>query len=378
MADRQKPHVMVFIGTRPEAVKMAPIITELRHQTDAVRCTVVSTGQHREMLQQALASFQLDADIDLAIMRPSQTLAGLTSAVIEASDRVLSEQRPDVVLVQGDTTTVVAASMAAYYQRIAVGHVEAGLRTGDRYNPFPEEMNRSLLAPLASYHFAPTTGAAENLRREGVPDHRIHVTGNTVVDALETLRAGLDESNISPHVREAADKASGRLILVTCHRRESFGRDLEIILSALRALAARFPERLFFFPVHLNPAVRQQVLPQLGGIPNIILADPIPYQDMLFCLSKAELVLTDSGGLQEETPSFHVPCLVLRRTTERPEGVSAGFAKLVPLEEDELFDTAADWIAHNKRDHLKGLSNPYGDGKAAARIVSILMQDLSA
>lgn len=357
---------------------MAPVIKELRYRPDAVRCTVVSTGQHREMLQQALASFQLDADIDLAIMRPSQTLAGLTSAVIEASDRVLSEQRPDVVLVQGDTTTVVAASMAAYYQRIAVGHVEAGLRTGDRYNPFPEEMNRSLLAPLASYHFAPTTGAAENLRREGVPDHRIHVTGNTVVDALETLRAGLDESHISPHVKEAADKAPGRLILVTCHRRESFGRDLEIILSALRALAARFPERLFFFPVHLNPAVRQQVLPQLGGIPNIILADPIPYQDMLFCLSKAELVLTDSGGLQEETPSFHVPCLVLRRTTERPEGVAAGFAKLVPLEEDELVDTAADWISHNRRDHLKGLSNPYGDGKAAARIVSILVRDLSA
>lgn len=376
MTKRDTPHVMIFVGTRPEAVKMAPVVRELRRLSGEFRCSLVSTGQHREMLQQALGSFGLEADIDLDIMQPSQTLAGLTAAAVEACDKVLAAHRPDVVLVQGDTTTVVAAAMAAYYQRIPVGHVEAGLRTGERYNPFPEEMNRSLLAPLATYHFAPTRRAADNLRREGVADSRIHVTGNTVVDALESLRAGIGEHNTSASVRETVLKAEGRLVLVTCHRRESFGHDLEVIIGALKALAAEFPDRLFFFPVHLNPLVRQQVLPHLRGIANIALSDPIPYQDMLYCLSKAELVLTDSGGLQEETPSFHVPCLVLRRTTERPEGVEAGFAALVPMEHDGLTRAVSRWLRENRRQVLQGLPNPYGDGNAAQRIVRILAGEL--
>lgn len=377
MVDLRKPHVMVFVGTRPEAVKMAPIVKALRRQPDKFRCSLVSTGQHREMLQQALQSFDLEADLDLAIMQPSQTLAGLTAVAVQACDQVLASQRPDVVLVQGDTTTVMAASLAAYYQRIPVGHVEAGLRTGQRYNPFPEEMNRSLMAPLATFHFAPTHEAAANLRREGVAEAHIHVTGNTVVDALETLQAGFREEIVSENVRDVVAKAGDRLVLVTCHRRESLGHDLDVIVRSLETLAGQFPDRLFFFPVHLNPRVRQQVLPRLGGISNIVLSDPVAYQDILYCLSKAELVLTDSGGLQEEAPSFHVPCLVLRQTTERPEGIRAGFTVLVPLDHEGLTRTVAEWLKSDRRYLLKGQPNPYGDGKAAERIVAILAQELT-
>lgn len=372
MTDDTRRHIMVIAGTRPEAVKMAPVVAELRRRPEQFRCTLVSTGQHREMLQQAMDSFGLAVDIDLAIMQPNQTLAGLTGAAVMACDAVIKDFGPDVVLVQGDTTTVLAASLAAYYNKIAVGHVEAGLRTNDRYNPFPEEMNRSLLGSLATYHFAPTDRAARSLRREGVPAKSIFVTGNTVVDALETLRSGLREEAVSSHVQAAVAAGKGRFVLVTCHRRESFGNDLEVIVGALKSLAERFPDRVFFFPVHLNPNVRQQVMPRLASIDNIILSDPVPYQDILYCLSRAELVLTDSGGLQEEAPSFHVPVIVLRRTTERPEGIRAGFSRLVALEHDAIVQLAGIWLKTGRRDKLAGRGNPYGDGGAARRIANIL------
>ncbi len=372
MAEKARQHVMVVAGTRPEAVKMAPVVAELRRRPEQFHCTLVSTGQHREMLQQAMNSFGLTVDIDLAIMQPNQTLAGLTGAAVVACDSVIKEVGPDIVLVQGDTTTVLAASLAAYYNKIAVGHVEAGLRTNDRYNPFPEEINRSLLSRLATFHFAPTALAARSLRREGVLNENVFVTGNTVVDALHTLRAGLREDIVSSHVQAAVATGKGRFVLVTCHRRESFGNDLEVIVSALKSLAERFPDRIFFFPVHLNPNVREQVIPQLATVDNIILSDPVPYPDILYCLSKAELVLTDSGGLQEEAPSFHVPVIVLRHTTERPEGIRAGFSRLVALEHDAIVRLASAWLKTRRHEKLVGLSNPYGDGAAAKRIVDIL------
>lgn len=377
MTENTQRHVMVVAGTRPEAVKMAPVVAELRRRPEQFRCTLVSTGQHREMLQQAMDSFGLTVDIDLAIMQPSQTLAGLTGAAVMACDTVIKDIGPDVVLVQGDTTTVLAASLAAYYNKIAVGHVEAGLRTNDRYNPFPEEMNRSLLAPLATYHFAPTDLAARSLRREGVPAENVFVTGNTVVDALQTLRSGLREDMVSSNVRAAVAAGKGRFVLVTCHRRESFGNDLEVIVGALKSLAERFSDRVFFFPVHLNPNVRQQVMPRLAAVDNIILSDPVPYRDILYCLSNAELVLTDSGGLQEEAPSFHVPVIVLRHKTERPEGIRTGFSRLVALEHDAIVRLASNWLRTRRREKLVGRSNPYGDGGAAKRIVHILAEGRS-
>jgi UDP-N-acetylglucosamine 2-epimerase (non-hydrolysing) len=369
-------HIMVIAGTRPEAIKMAPIVAELRRRPERFRCTVVSSGQHREMLYDAMRSFGLTVDVDLAIMRHNQTLPDLTAAAIQATSSIMIEHRPDFVLLQGDTTTVLSAALAAHYNKIDVGHVEAGLRTHDRYNPFPEEMNRTLLGPLASYHFAPTSRAADNLKKEGIEEKKIFITGNTVVDALETLRVGINERSITHHVRDAVIASKGRFVIVTLHRRESLGHDIEVIVASIYTLAARHPDRTFFFPVHLNPNVRKQIIPKLGQVKNIVLSDPINYIDMLYCLSCAELVLTDSGGLQEEAPSFCVPTLVLRRTTERQEGIEAGFCKLVPLEHNSITSIASLWLETDRRSQLIGRPNPYGDGQAAIRIVDILAEEL--
>ncbi|MGZ9721678.1 non-hydrolyzing UDP-N-acetylglucosamine 2-epimerase [Rhizobium miluonense] len=375
MAEIGVRHVMVIVGTRPEAVKMAPVIKALCARPETFRCTVVSTGQHREMLRQTLTSFGLSVDVDLDIMQPDQTLASLTGAAIGACEKIFQAARPDVVLVQGDTTTVLSASLAAHYAQIPVGHVEAGLRTYERYNPFPEEMNRKLVTSLATLHFAPTERSARQLRKEGVPPSKVFVTGNTVVDALEELRGRVTTGDVSPAVRERVARSQGRFVLVTCHRRESFAHDLNVIVDAIAMLADRFPDHTFFFPVHLNPNVRALVMPRLNGIENVVLADPVPYADILFCLSSAELVLTDSGGLQEEAPSFGVPVIVLRRTTERPEGVRAGFSRLVPIEQENIVSLASSWLRSHRKAMLAGRPNPYGDGNAAARIVDILSKE---
>jgi len=324
------------------------------------------------MLRQTLSSFDLFVDIDLDIMQPDQTLASLTGAAINACEKVFRDEKPDVVLVQGDTTTVLSASLAAHYAQVPVAHIEAGLRTHERYNPFPEEMNRRIVGSLASLHFAPTERSARQLRSEGVPASRIFVTGNTVVDALEQLRETNMSTSVSSIVRQQVTRSNGRFVLITCHRRESFARDLNVIVDAIASLAQTFTDRIFFFPVHLNPNVRSLVIPKLEGIPNVVLSDPVSYHDILFCLASAELVLTDSGGLQEEAPSFGVPVIVLRRTTERPEGVRAGFSRLVPIEHDEIVSLATSWLKFNRKQKLRGRSNPYGDGKAAARISEIL------
>jgi UDP-N-acetylglucosamine 2-epimerase (non-hydrolysing) len=324
------------------------------------------------MLRQALESFHLEPDIDLDLMQPNQSLATLTGVVIAACHNVFETYSPDRVIVQGDTTTAFGAALAAYYGRIPVAHVEAGLRTNHRYNPFPEEMNRRLVASLADIHFAPTPRAVRQLQREGVDRDSIFLTGNTVVDALEWLRAHTSSEDVSNEVRELVAANPERLVLITSHRRESFGAQLSATLEGVARLALAFPDRTFFFPVHLNPNLRAQVLPRLHAVPNIILSDPVSYVDLLHVMSAAELIITDSGGIQEEAPSFGTPVIVLRRFTERPEGMRAGFSRLVPPDEQQLMHVAKSWLKRGRRRALVGRSNPFGDGKAADRIVAAL------
>jgi UDP-N-acetylglucosamine 2-epimerase (non-hydrolysing) len=366
--------VVSIFGTRPEAVKMAPVVKALANDPE-IESKVVVTAQHREMLDQVLGLFGIHPDLDLNLMRPNQSLARLTADIFANLDPVLRELAPDWVLVQGDTTTVMAAAILCYYNRIRVGHVEAGLRTGDRWQPFPEEINRRVAGVVADLHFAPTEHSRQNLLREGVPDWRIVVTGNPVIDALQEIirrpipaeaQALLDRCGIRPGGRE--------LILVTAHRRENFGRPLEEICSALRGLAERYAERIhLIYPVHLNPNVQEPVKRLLGGVENISLIPPLEYLPLLHLMKRARLVLTDSGGIQEEATGLGVPTLVLRRTTERPEGVEAGVLKLVGTDAAVIQAEAArlleDETAYRA---MAQAANPFGDGHAAGRIVTAL------
>ncbi|WP_185966149.1 non-hydrolyzing UDP-N-acetylglucosamine 2-epimerase [Rhodopseudomonas palustris] len=366
--------VMVVFGTRPECIKLAPVVAELNRRPGAFSTIVCSTGQHREMLDQALASFDLVTDLDLGVMQPNQTLPGLTAALLTALSAAIAQAKPDRVVVQGDTTTAFAAALAAYYARLPVAHVEAGLRSGDRYNPFPEEINRRIVASLAELHFAPTERAFQALRREGIAEATIHLTGNTIVDALHLLKARLDTPGGLDRI-SAPVKAFGadgrRLVLVTCHRRENFGDDLAAICRAVARIARAHPDCLIVFPVHLNPNVRAQVMPLLSGLGNVALCEPVAYDDLIYLLSRATLVLSDSGGIQEEAPSFGVPVLVLRRTTERPEGVDAGVAELVGADENLIVARAAFRLG-SEAGLLPVGTNPYGDGRAAVAIADIL------
>lgn len=366
-------HVVVVAGTRPEMIKQAPVFMALRNDPVNFKTTLLVTGQHREMLAQALQSFDIVPDIDLELMTHNQTLAELTGVVVKHVQKALAKLVPDWVLVQGDTTTAFAAALAAFYQGIKVGHVEAGLRTYDRVNPFPEEMNRRLISSLANLHFTPTQRASGALQREGIPADRIALTGNTVVDAIEHLaKTGVGASGF---MTEVVRCAKGRLILVTCHRRESFGPDLEAILGALTQLAKIYPDHHILFPMHLNPNLRTQVLPQLSEIENVTLCDPIAHSDLLFALEHSQLVITDSGGIQEEAPSFGAPVIVIRHTTERPEGIEAGFAKIVAPDAEALLLQARKWLDTDLRSRLQGQANPYGDGRAAQRIAERLARE---
>lgn len=367
-------HVVVVAGTRPEVIKQAPVIMALRADPERFRTTFLVTGQHREMLDQALQSFNLIPDVNLDLMTENQTLAKLTGMVVTHVQEVLSSLKPDCVLVQGDTTTAFGTALASFYQGIKVGHVEAGLRTYDRANPFPEEMNRCLIASLADLHFVPTQRAEEALKKEGINTNRIVITGNTVVDALEYLqKAG---PNPSFQVREIVRNANDRIILVTCHRRESFGSDLSEIINGLAQLARNYPDYRIVFPMHLNPNLRKQVKPRLEGIDNIILCEPMPHPDLLYILKHAQLVITDSGGIQEEAPSFGVPVIVIRNATERSEGIEAGFSKLVAPNATAIATQAREWLDTNHRTTLLQKVNPYGDGNAAQRILASLVKDI--
>ncbi len=373
-------HVLVVFGTRPEAIKQAPVVWAMRAMPEYFRITCVSTGQHREMVASMLELLDLSPDIELDLMRPSQTLADVAARCMTSMEQVLEAQSPDVVIVQGDTTTAMAAAMAAFYARVPVAHVEAGLRSGSLTEPFPEEANRRFVDLFARWLFAPTTGAAELLRHEHVEDSRIHVTGNTVVDALEHVRRALSRREIDVEgVPRAALVGERRLVLVTCHRRESFGEGIAAICDAIALLAARHPDTDFVYPVHLNPNVALPVRQNLMGLTNVHLIAPQSYDGFLGLLSRAHLVLTDSGGVQEEAPSFDVPVLVMRNRTERPEGVSAGCARLVGTERDRIVGAAeellSDHIAHARMARAK---SPYGDGMAGQRIAEILAQEALA
>lgn len=360
---------MSVFGTRPEAVKMCPLIKELETRS-GMENIVCITGQHHDMVYPVLRLFDVKPDIDLDIMRRQQTLTSITTDVLTRMEGVLAQNRPDIVLVHGDTTTSFAAALAAFYQQIPVGHVEAGLRTYNRYSPFPEEMNRNLTGKLAQLHFAPTLKNKRNLEAEGIRD-QIFVTGNTVIDAFKTTLC----ENYVFHEEKLRDLVSftGRIILLTAHRRENLGESLEHICRSAKRIAETFPECRIIYPLHLNPAVRRTAEEILRGVSNVILTEPLDVQDMHNLTARSYLVMTDSGGLQEEAPSCGIPVLVLRSETERPEAVEAGTVRVVGTEENDIYDNACrlltDSAAYNR---MAGAVNPYGDGRASRRIADIL------
>jgi UDP-N-acetylglucosamine 2-epimerase (non-hydrolysing) len=362
--------ILSIFGTRPEAIKMAPVVKALRQHPGEFTSVVCVTAQHRQMLDQVLALFAITPDYDLNLMTADQTLAQITASALVQLDRVLAQEKPDWVLVQGDTTTALVGALAAFYQRVKVAHVEAGLRTWDKYQPFPEEINRQLADAICDLHFAPTPAAREHLLREGVREQSIVVTGNTVIDALlDVAKCEYDWQS----GELAAVPRDQRLILVTAHRRENFGAPLENICAALRELAARFPDVQLVYPVHLNPNVQRIVNQTLREVPNITLLPPLEYLPLVQLLREATLVLTDSGGLQEEAPSLCKPVLVLRAVTERPEGVAAGTVKLVGTDQATIVrETARLLTDQAEYERMARATNPYGDGQASRRIIESL------
>ncbi len=373
-------HALVVLGTRPEAIKQAPVVWALRARPDVVRTTVVSTGQHREMLAPMLELLDLVPDVDLGLMQKDQSLSELTARCMNAIDGVLTATAPDVVVVQGDTTTAMAASLAAFHRRIPVAHVEAGLRTGNMGEPFPEEANRCVVDLFARWLFAPTEEAAVLLRREHISDERIFVTGNTVVDALQRIRSTISARRaMIAGVPQAVLDGEKRLVLVTCHRRESFGGGLATICDAIARLAERHPDVAFVYPVHLNPHVLGPVNARLAHVDNVHLVAPQPYDGFLALLARAELVLTDSGGVQEEAPSFRVPVLVMRNRTERPEGITAGCAMLVGTECEPIVEATDRLLSDaGARARMTRELSPYGDGRAGERIADVLLSGAAA
>ena len=358
---------LCVFGTRPEAIKMAPVVRQLAAAGDTIKPVVCVSGQHREMLDQVLDCFGIKPDIDLAVMKKNQSLSLLTSNLVQALDGVMADVRPTIVLVQGDTTTAMVGALAAYYHKVPVGHIEAGLRTEDRYNPFPEEINRRVIGALATVHFAPTQIAVDTLLAEGHSTSSIHLTGNTIVDALMmTVRENCRE-----------DEASGnghRRILVTAHRRENHGEPLQNICNALRLLVDRNKDVEVVYPVHMNPKVCEPVYQALSGHERIQLVQPMGYAELVRMLHSSYLVLTDSGGIQEEAPSLGKPVLVMRKTTERPEGVTAGVAKLVGVETDSIVRSAETLLSDPQEyARMARAVNPYGDGHAAERIVKVIL-----
>ena len=369
--------IMIVFGTRPEAIKMAPLIKEIKNHP-ALELRVCITGQHREMLDQVLKLFEITPNYDLALMSPGQTLTELTGKVIAGMERVFEDWRPELVLVHGDTTTTFAASLAAYYQRIAVYHVEAGLRTHDIYSPWPEELNRRMVGAIAAVHFAPTQKAAQNLMSENIVTDRIHITGNTVIDALLEVNQKIEsdvalKSSISVQF-PFLDKTK-RLVLVTAHRRENFGAGFESICNAISAISKRNDVQIVY-PVHLNPSVQEPVYRILGNNPNVHLIAPQDYLPFIFLMSSSHIILTDSGGIQEEAPSLGKPVLVLRDNTERPEAVHAGTVILVGTEEDKIVKSVENLLDNiDFYNQMSVASNPYGDGNAAKRIVATLFKE---
>lgn len=373
--------ILTIFGTRPEAIKLAPVIKELEKHPDEFSSTVCITAQHREMLDQVLDLFKIKPDYDLNIMQKNQTLYDVTSKGLQGIQTVIEKECPDMVLVQGDTTTTFVGSLAAFYAKVPVGHVEAGLRTYNKYHPFPEEINRRLTSQIADLHFAPTERSKKNLVREGIDDKKIFVTGNTVIDALLLVR----KKQAVTAVKEIWDSFFNgynvtfdndkKLILVTGHRRENFGEGFENICNALKDIAVSYPDVDIVYPVHLNPNVQEPVNRILDGVKNICLIQPLDYEPFVYLISKSYLILTDSGGVQEEAPSLGKPVLVMRETTERPEGVDAGTVRLVGTNRGKIVEETTRLLEDEKAYFaMSSAHNPYGDGKASLQIVSILNQ----
>lgn len=383
-----KKKIAIVAGTRPEVIKLAPVYFALR-ESAALEPVLLSSGQHREMLDQAFGVFGLRPDRDLNLMQPGQTLPDLTARVVTSVSAALREMKPAAILAQGDTTTVLGTALAAFYERVPLGHVEAGLRTYNLDAPWPEEMNRRLADPISQWCFAPTEWSAGNLRAERIPAKRIHVTGNTVVDALLWVREKLQRAARTPAEIAARCKVPenfaqqylgghGRFVLITGHRRESFGKGFEDICQSIAELARRHPDLGLLYPVHLNPNVQEPVRRLLGDNPRVALIPPVDYEDFIWLMDRSHLVLSDSGGVQEEAPSLGKPVLVMRETTERPEGVEAGTCRLVGTDPARILKEAA-VLLENSTEYAQRsrLQNPYGDGQASRRIREILEQSLA-
>jgi UDP-N-acetylglucosamine 2-epimerase (non-hydrolysing) len=365
---------LIVLGTRPEAIKLAPVILACRDDR-RIAPVVCSTGQHREMLDQVFDYFGLRPDIDLGLMTPNQSLADLTAKAIGAIDRVITDQRVDRVVVQGDTSTVLAASVAAFYRNLPVIHVEAGLRTGDLRAPWPEEFNRRVTGLVAQYHCAPTGRAADALRREGIAESAIRVTGNTVIDAL-LMTVARERQRDSDRLAQFPMAGGESVVLITGHRRENYGAALASICEAIDRLAVAHPTTEFIYPVHLNPNVRGPVVERLGGRANVHLLPPANYPEFVWLMDRAKVILTDSGGVQEEAPSLGVPVLVTREKTERPEAVESGLAELVGTDRDLIIGRVSHWLRCPKKE-ARGIdpaANPYGDGRASERIVQWMLE----
>lgn len=366
--------ISIIFGTRPEAIKLAPIILEIKRYKE-LEINVCVTAQHRQMLDQVLDVFEIKPDVDLNIMKPNQSLAELTSHAIKLLDEYLLNNKPDLILVQGDTTTTFVASLVAFYHKVKIGHVEAGLRTWNKFSPYPEEMNRVLTTSLADLHFAATKLSKENLLKNGVKENKIFVTGNTVIDALFIAKEKIKGKNIPipglpEHIQNNHDN---RIILITGHRRENFGEGFKNICEAISELANEFKDYEFIYPVHLNPNVREPVYKILSDHINIHLIEPLEYLPFVLLMEKAKIILTDSGGVQEEAPSLCKPVLIMRENTERPEAISARTAKLVGAKKDTIIKETKKLLCNETEfDKMVNVENPYGDGKAAKRIVGII------
>lgn len=364
--------ILTVFGTRPEAIKMAPLVKALDAEP-SIESRLCVTAQHREMLDQVLALFDRTPDHDLNIMKPNQSVGQITTNVLLGLEEVLKEEAPDLVLVHGDTTTTFATALAAFYQKVAIGHVEAGLRTGDKYSPYPEEMNRILTGHLADVHFAPTEQNRQNLLAEGIDPEKITVTGNTVIDALLTV-ANKPYTFTDP-VLKSLDFAGRRVITVTCHRRENLGSHMTNIFLAIRDIVLEFPDVEIVYPVHMNPKVQEAASKYLGDLDRVHLIAPLSYQPFVNLMAKSHLVITDSGGLQEEAPALGKPVLVARRETERPEAVKAGTAKLVGVTRETIYETTRELLADaSVYEKMAKAVNPYGDGQACRRIVDAILR----
>ncbi len=366
----KKIKVMTVFGTRPEAVKMAPLVMELQSRPEITSICCV-TGQHREMLDSMLQVYGITPDYDLDIMEKNQTLSTITCKALSGMEDVLKKEQPDILLVHGDTTTTFSGALAAFYQQVPVGHVEAGLRTWDKYSPFPEEINRSLVGRIAELNFAPTSNNAENLIAEGIKDG-IFITGNTVIDAMKyTVR---DDYKFEAEALNSLDFENKRIITVTCHRRENYGKPLSDIMQALKKIVETFEDVVIVDPVHLSPIVRETVFGTLGELDRVCLIDPLPVDDMHNLMARSYMIITDSGGLQEEAPALGKPVLVVRKETERPEAVKAGTVKLAGVETDVIFDMASELLtSETAYQQMAKAVNPYGDGNASKRIVDAIL-----